>query len=529
MADDQTDTSAEDEIDYADDYGDGDLASVVRVGRNEDVAAICGRVDTSPTYAVVVHAPNGNRALATELGIRRLQRHAEEAGKLVAIATGSVSLASRARQAGIPTARRPEQVRWDAGGKRVFRFFGASMRLPAVGRYVQYIILLAFIGLLAGAALAIGPSAKVTAYPPTETLERLVTVNASIDRTELDTTQLLVPANTVSASTTLTVAVKTTGKVNAPVRPSRVAVTITNPSDAEVSLPAGTVLTTTVENVRFGLDADVAVAAKGSVTTNATSLQRGAVTNVAAGAVKTFEEERYRGLTVTNSAVASGGANEERPAVDAADIVAIRALAAELEKAENIRERLVTERPRDAVFLRTASASVELDDPHPAAGTEATILTMDVVVTITAQAILESTLDELARAVLLEGQGEGTFIPGTVTAVETGASQVDASSGEIRTQLRVRGEFARDITEAQVKNAVKGKSKSDAVSTLANQYGIQETQLKLTPGWAPWIPRATFRIDVELKNHAADAATDAEQTANAGNPPAGTASPTPRP
>ncbi len=529
MADDETDPSDYDDNDYGDDYTGGDLASVVRVGRNEDVAAICGRVDTSPTYAVVVHAPNGNRALATELGIRRLQRHAEEAGKLVAIATGSVSLASRARQAGIPTARRPEQVRWDAGGKRVLRFFGASMRLPSIGKYLQYLVLLAFVGAIVGGALAVGPSTKVVAYPPTETLERLITVSASTERSELDVEQLLVPANLVSADRTLTLAVKTTGTVNAPTRPSRVAVTITNPSDGAVELGAGTTLLTNLENVRFALEEAVTIDAKGSVTTNASSLQRGAITNVPVGAIKMFEDERYRGLTVTNSAVASGGANEDRPAVDPADILAIRALANEIQTSESVLASLVDERPRDAVFLKTATATVEMKEPHPAVGAEANILTMDVVLTISAQAILESTLDELARAVLVEGQGVGTFIPGTVSAVETGASQVNAESGEIRTQLRVRGEFAREITEDAVRDAVKGKSTGAALSTLANQYGIQEAELKVTPGWAPRIPRAAFRIDVELRNHAAeDAARDAEST-NAGTNAQATASPTPRP
>ncbi|MCC7089117.1 MAG: hypothetical protein IT295_08180, partial [Dehalococcoidia bacterium] len=34
------------------------LASVVLVERSEDIAAICGRVDGAPTWAVVIHAPD---------------------------------------------------------------------------------------------------------------------------------------------------------------------------------------------------------------------------------------------------------------------------------------------------------------------------------------------------------------------------------------------------------------------------------------------------------------------------------------
>ena len=66
-----------------------DVASVVLVERPEDVAAICGRVDAAPTWAVVIHAPEGNRQLSTELGMRRLIHHAQDGGKVIAIATRS--------------------------------------------------------------------------------------------------------------------------------------------------------------------------------------------------------------------------------------------------------------------------------------------------------------------------------------------------------------------------------------------------------------------------------------------------------
>ncbi len=518
-----------DAYDDTDDYGE-DLASVVRVGRDEDVAAICGRIDTSPTYAVVVHAPRGNRSLSTELGMRRLHRHAEEAGKMVAIASGSVALTSRARQAGIPSARRPDQIRWDAGGHRVFRFFGASIRLPSIGKYLQYVFLIAVVVGLGFGALAIGPSAKIIAYPPTETLERLVSVTASSSQEKLDSELLIVPSSSVSARSSLTLALKTTGKVNAPVRSSRVALTIANPSSADVVVPAGTILATSVEGITFALDLDTTIATKATATANATALQRGTTTNVVAGAVKTFQDERFKSLTVTNQAVASGGANEERQAVDAADIVSIRALANELEKSDTVRQALIRERPRDTVFLKTAETSVELREPSPPAGTEATILTMEIFVTVTAQAILADTLDGLARAVLITDQGSGTFIPGTVTAVETGASQVDAAKRTVRTQLRLRGEFARNVSPAIISSAVKGKSEGDVRSTLAERYGIQDSELKLTPGWSPRFPRATFRISVELKNRQAEQAGEATPP-NAVTPSAGSnnASPAPRP
>ncbi|OAI39815.1 hypothetical protein AYO38_06940 [bacterium SCGC AG-212-C10] len=481
----------------------GDLASVIRIGRNEDVAAVCGRVDTAPTFAVVIHAPEGNRALSTELGIRRLQRHVEESGKLIAIASTSVSLSSRARQAGIPVARRPDHVRWDAGGKHVLRLFGHSLRLPSVGRYVQYLVIIGFLAVMAGLVLTMAPSANVTVYPPTDTLERLITINASPDIDAVDLTTLTVPSSEVSASSTITLAVKTTGKASVGVTPATAQLSVTNSGAAQVSVPAG-VAAVAGESTEFFTDTAADVPPGKTVTIPATAALPGVAGNVAAGAIKVFRDEPYKALRVTNPAAATGGANAERAAVTEADIVTIKNLAKEVEKSESVKATLIQSRPHDAVFIRTASTTVAPGTPSAETGVQADLLLMDVTITVKAQAILSTTLDEVARAVLSDGQGEGEFIPGSVTAVETGARQSDSGENTVRTELRVRGEFARNVSAKAVTDAIKGKSSTAAKSTLLSRYGIQDVEIDLSPSWAPRLPRFDFRLDVEIRTRPAE-------------------------
>ena len=164
-----------------------------------------------------------------------------------------------------------------------------------------------------------------------------------------------------------------------------------------------------------------------------------------------------------------------------------------------IKKTLATARPHDAIFLGTAAASAELGDPVPAVGQPADVVLLDTDVNITALAILESTLDQVARNVLSADQGAGAFIPGSVTAVETGARQVDTTKGIVSTELKVQGEFAKNVTTDAVRNAVEGKSVDEAKSTLAKQYGIQDAHVSVSPGWAPWLPRFGFRIQVDLR------------------------------
>lgn len=510
-------TQDEDTVDRAGGPESSSLASVVLIDRREDIAAICGRIDMAPTYAVVIHAPDGNRQLSTELGMRRLQRHVDESGKLVAIATGAVNLASRARLVGMPVARRPQEVRWDAGGRRVLRVFGKSLALPALGRYAQLAVIAAVAGALGLLALTMAPGATVTVYPATETLTEVVTVTASRTRQGIDSATLEVPAEDVSATQTIVMAVRTSGKVSAGVLSARAAVTITNPTAAPVSVPAGTVVLGGPQFLPFLIDADTKVPAGGTASAAVTAEQPGLAANLPAGALTGWLDAKLRTMTVTNPAAAAGGTSEEKPAVALGDLEAVTVLATAFGSSAAARQTLVTARPHDAVFLRTAKVTTELGQPSAAVGQAADFLLLPVTVKVEALAVVESTLREVARLVLRPGSGPGEFVPGSVSARETGAGLPDSAAGDLRAELRVQGDFARNLTSEDVKDAVKGQSEGAAKSTLKSRYGMEDAEVEMTPGWAPRLPRFNFRITVRL----------AVRTPAAGSTPKQTNDPTP--
>lgn len=521
-------------VDPVEDDGDaGGLASVVLVQAGDDLAAICGRVDTAPTFAVVVHAPRGNRQLSTELGIRRLQRHADESGRVVAIATRNGALQARARQAGIPVARKPEWVRWDKGGKRGVGIGRYALFVPNVGGVVQAIVLLAVFAAMAGLLLTMGPKATVAVTPSAETIAQTVLVTASPDRTEIDLAKRFVPAQKVSSTQTITLAVPTTGKAPVGVAPAKALVTITNPGSKDVKVPARAIVLAQPDSQPFEIDLETAVPAGKSVTQQASAQRPGVRGNVAAGTLTSWLDPQLRALTVTNGAPAAGGADEQRRAVDAKDVVSIKALADELVKSDAVKTRLVVDRPHDAIFLGTAEASIETGTPEPAAGAPADLLMLEVKVTVTALAVTGDTLDALARALLVEGQGPGELVPGSVSAVETGARQVNAADGTITTELRVAGLFARGVTRDGIRDAVKGKRANAAESTLVERYGIQNPEVNVSPSWVPWVPRFGFRIGVTVRGAETPAAAGAPAvSADAPAPsptPVPTASANPRP
>lgn len=502
------------------------LASVILVDRREDVATICGRIDTAPTFAVVIHAPQGNRSLSTELGMRRLQRHADEAGKVLAVATGSSALGTRARQLGIPVSRRPENVRWDAGGRRVLGFGRHTVVLPALGRYLQVAAIAVFGAALGLLALTVAPSADVIVTPPVETLSEAVTITADPNADEIDLESMTVPAGTVASTETVTLALRTTGRASVGTAPSKVLLTLTNPTSLPVTLPLGAVLIAEPSKIRFQLDQETTIPGGEAVNQQATALILGLAGNVPASTPWSWADERYGPVTVANAEQAVFGASEERAAVSDEDILAINDLARDLESSDTVKRLLIAARPHDAVFLGTAEATVQSSSLSATAGTPTDFLLLEVRITVTATAVLSHTLDEVARAVLRRGQGIGEFIPGSVVAVETGSSTVDPENGTVQTRVELRGDFASGITREALKDAVKGKSASAARSTLQSRYDIQDADVSVSPGWAPWLPRFEFRIDVQLKSPSEEPSPPADAAALNGQPsPSATPSP----
>jgi hypothetical protein len=503
------------------------LASIILVDRDDDVAAVCGRVDTAPTFAVIISAPRGNRSLSTELGMRRLQRHAEEGGRVVAIATRSRSLAARAHLSGVPVAGRAEHVRWDAGGRKVIRLgWGRSLVIPAFGGAAQLIAIAVVLLVFAALLVTLAPAATISFVPPSETIQKAVTLTASRDRSDVDVARLLVPAKEITGSQTVTLAVPTTGKAFVPVQPAKAALTLTNGSTRDLRVPARAIVVG--PGVNFELDQDTLVPAGKTAPATATALQPGKIGNVSSGTLKAWQDATLKEVTVLNEGAASGGTDEERQAVDDRDLVTLRDLAAQLQKSTAVQAKVFADRTKDVVFLNTAKTTVQTGEPSVAVGKPADLVLIDATVTVTALAVTGDTLQSIARGVLTAGRGDGELLPGSVTAVETGARQVNSDDGSVRTEVLMTGQFAASVNRDAIRDAVKGKSVDGARSTLSGRYGIQDSEVHLSPGWAPWLPRFGFRIDVSYRSPAASSADVKAQGQPANATPGSAPQATPR-
>ncbi len=494
--------------------GEPSVASVVPVGRHEEIDGICGRIDAAPTLAVVLHAPGGNRALAEELGMRRVVRHARARGRLLAVATRSGTLTRRARRQRVPVATAPHRVHWGSGGRAVLRLGFATLLAPPVERYAPHLVL----GLLALAALAalftVGPAATVTVYPPVERVERLVVVRASprVDAPNLET--LTLPAESAAVERAILLAVPATGTVTRGVSPAAATLVIANPTGDAVTVPAGSIVFALPEFVSFALDEAVTVPAGGQTEAAATAIAAGAEGNVAADAITQWRNQSFIALDVTNPEAASGGADDTRRAVAAADLRALGTLADEIAGDVSLAALLAEARPGHAVIARSAAATVELGTPSAAEGDPAAAVFMEVRTTVRALVIPPAALEALARSVLEAPEGFGALIPGTVVAVETDGARRNHADGSYTSELRLSGAFPDAPAPAAVEDAVRGRSAASAEAELRSRYGSEDVEIELSPGWAPWLPRFGFRIDVAFAARPPEPAPDDGETAD---------------
>ncbi len=478
------------------------LASVVPIGRHEPIDGICGRIDAAPSLAVVLHAPSGNRAMAEELGMRRVARHVESSGRRFAIATRSGILARRARAQGVPVSSNPRHVHWGSGGRVVVRLGFATLLVPPFGRYAQYVALALFILAVAAVLYTAGPSATVRVYPPTQTLEGFAVVRASARVDVIDLERRMVPATTISVERAILLAVPTTGEVIQGVTPATATLRIGNPTASSITVPAGAVIFSVPDFVAFEADISVTVPAGGNAFAPVTARAPGTAGNVPADVITQWRSADLADLTVTNPDPALGGADEPRRAVAIADIRALEALAAEIGEGSPPASLLANARPGYGIIVRSATVAVTLGEPSAEPGTAADVLFMEVTTTVEALAVAPEVLETLARSLLAGPDEARGLIPGTVLAVETGDRQIDHPDGSFTSELRLTAEFPRGPSSAEIEDAVGGRSLEAAEAELGTRYGIDDVEIDLTPGWAPRLPRFGFRLDVQYGSRA---------------------------
>ncbi len=418
-----------------------------------------------------------------------------------------------------PVPRRGDQVadewRYDSGS---FNVQPASRRYRSSRRVgkIAAIASVSAIALIMASAIVlialIAPQATVTLVPATSAINADLTYGVAGAGTSYDVAIDPVPiTTTLSYSATI----PTTGSRSEPDGTSSGAILFTNPSTAELTVPAGTVVTGP-DGTTFSTTEDVVVPPAdpfGSLTMGSASIGivaslAGPAGNVDAGILNGQLES---GLFYSNRDATTGGTLKEIPVVAEADIETLRTQA-EQDFSERAQAQIQNEIPAG---YRALAGSGETGEPGFAlsheAGEDATELQIESTMRISALAYDPDALHEMAREELSK-RLSGSLPPDTVLLADTmkvdEPLEIDTISGnpEYRITASARARVVIDPRMlAELKQDLVGASEANAVRRVSEIEGVSRFELDYGPDWFPlnWPPRLDSRIAIDIDDRPA--------------------------
>jgi hypothetical protein len=313
-----------------------------------------------------------------------------------------------------------------------------------------------------------------------------------------------IPARELSVVLEAAQEASVTGKVPVPVSKAEGIVTFRNLTEEPVSIPAGTVLTSTgLPGVRFLTveDGELEAGLEATLDLPVEAGNPGVAGNVEAEAIQAIEGDLGLLSTASNAEPTSGGRDRLADAATENDLARLREdLLAELEtQALSTMETMLES--GDQIFADTLSLEQVLAETFdPPLGQPGNTVRLSMRVEFTASYASGDDLSELASTVLNASKPEGFADTGMPLNFEVLDSYRTNSQGVIRWTIRVSRQLERQIDTGKVIPLVQGHSMAVASAQLKEALKTSNSpEIQLTPAWWPWLPLIPFNITVETR------------------------------
>lgn len=475
---------------------------MVYVQPDDDVATICGKIDTAAYQRVLLVAPRGNKALQSLLGMTILRRHAEVTGRDIAIVSGR-SLRARASRQGIKNfgslrnakfdVKPPAQLIIPLGNSDIVVPYGRLARFAVIGSIVIVFLVAAYLFI---------PSASITIYPDGRTVTESFSVIAATTQDEIDAQGMRVPAEFVEVPVVMNMAVQTTGRVpvgdafarGTAVFTNKTANAVTIPKETRLATNGGLVFATQTEAIlNGGTDQTVRV--------DIQAVRAGTRGNAGVNTVTVVEGPLQNSVSVTNPAAMAGGTDKEAQGVASEDVDNLVSLVSEAMKAEGL--RLLTDQySSDEFYLYSDTARSFIDENklNYQIGEATPLLITSATGRVRVLSTKMNDLQQIAgQTVSTLSSGERpTIVKGTFNVVEANLSEVDEVTSQLN--LRTEMEVVDGLDEDELVDELKGRSAASARTYLNGLFPMRQApDIDITPGWGFGISRFDWRIDLKVK------------------------------
>lgn len=231
---------------------------------------------------------------------------------------------------------------------------------------------------------------------------------------------------------------------------------------------------------------------------------------------------------VTGQATVKGpdGANQTIAAPSDDDIKRATAFAQQVLMEEG-QKALQDKYKTETLFQQSATVSSFDTKTNVKAGEPAALLTVDASGQVAMLSADNDSLQVVLKQALL-GKVDATqmFVAETFTATTISAGNFDKNNNRLQVRVKLTEGTTRSFSVKKLTEAMAGKGQREAQQAVVERVDqVQPAKIKLEPGWAPWLPRFTSRINVEL--HQPGDTTASGGKASTSPTPAG--SPTPKP
>lgn len=489
---------------------------ILQLEPHDDIISTRDKMGWSQTSRILLVWPSRGRVLTRRLDLELLLRHNRTLGGQLALVTRDSEVRFHAKQLGIDvfkSVRQAQNGRW----RRPYRhkimprrreeqvpgdFPSASARsenganLSAMARLGLFS--LGVLALLSIAAVLL-PSAEVAITPETRPQEITLPVeaSASVDRVNPSG---LIPIRRVSVVLEGRDSLTPTGEIRVPEHRATGQVEFTNLTDGEITVPAGTVVSTPGASIRFTTDHGGQVPAGPGETLSlpVTAMAPGSMANLAAGRIIGIEGPLGLSLVASNSAPTQGGSDLSSPAPTPLDRTRLsNHLLSTLRKgSEGEIQNLL--KPGDLLLSLAPTPSQTLEETYDPPDEQPTNeLNLTLRVEFQAQVISGEDLEELAKSAL-----DANLPPGY--SPQSGSLEIERQtlprledSGSAHWELKAHRLIVARLTESQALAAAIGLSPTQATQQLQQNLPLERPpEISLVPRWWPRLPFLPFRIHV---------------------------------
>lgn len=484
---------------------------------HDDLISIRDRLAWAKTPRILLVWPKGERIVLRPLDLKVLQRQADALGAQLGLVTRSASVRREAEALGMPVfestgaaqrqawpVRSPRTRRLPPPPRRDLRRLRAEA-LPAEAPWrsrlwVRFIVF--GLGLLAALAVAglFVPRARVILHPEERTQRLVFPVLANPSISSVYVTGS-VPARVESVAVEGGQSMPVTSRIPVPLTGARGVARFQNLTQAEVEIPAGTVVSTLGDPpVRFAtLNGTRLTAGLGQIVeVPIEAVEAGAGGNLEAGAIQSIEGPLGLMATVGNPEPTGGGSDTTAIGPTPDDRFLLReSLTRELaeQAVRQLRSRLADD---DLLLDDTLKVSQVLEESYnPPAGRQGTTLALTLRLEFTVQVVSVRNLDELAAASLDAAAPPGFHPVDDTLSFRAFTRPFTYADGDTRWQMQAERRLLRVMDTGRVLRLVLGRTPEQARDLAARFDDFDgPPQVELTPAWWPWMPLIPFRVEV---------------------------------